>query len=483
MKSKKLEKLVILLALLVVSCVVFAESEGKGNSLYDFEIIDEIVKEEMERLSIKGVAIGIVDNDEIIYSKGYGVSDTNSTQITPDTKFIIGSVSKSFTAMAIMQLKEKGLLDLSDPIKKYLPWFQLKGESDSDDISISHLLTHTSGLSKHDGSSIQNGEVKDMEAFFREIKPVRRVGPFFEYSNLNFVLLGYIIEAVSGKNYDEYIKENIFIPLGMSNSYANIDQALSNGLTYGFQPVFGRLVKLKQNYYQYNVPAGYIVSSANDMAKYLTANMNNDVSANNRVISLDSRDNLLVTGMGWRIVGQGFGHAGSVAGYFANIFMAPAGRSGWVGLVVLVNTNDFMVPTFDKSYDLSSISKQISSILMYGSKPKMANETIRNEMYVLTNFLIIAFLFIIFFQIYKLKKFIKNIEARNTTSIFIILLNIVTPLLLYYGIVIISNGPFTTAMRLVPGAVHMAAVIIALFLLTALIQIWFFARVKILKTL
>ncbi len=483
MKSKKLEKLVILLALFVVSCVAFAESEGKAKSLYDFETIDEIVKEEMERLYLKGVAIGIVSNDEIIYSKGYGVSDTNSTQVTPDTKFIIGSLSKSFTAMAIMQLKEKGLLDLSDPVKKYLPWLQLKSESDSDDIKITHLLTHFSGLTTYDGHRIFNGEVKDREAFFREIKPVRRAGSFSEYSNLNFVLLGYIIEAVSGKNYDEYIKENIFIPLGMKDSYANIDQALSNGLTYGFQPVFGRLMNLKQNYYQYNVPTGYIVSSANDMAKYLTANMNNDVSANNRVISLDSRDHILITGMGWYSVGQGHGGRGSVGGYHADIYMAPMGRSGRVGLVVLKNTNDSMVSKFDKSYDLSSISNRITSVLTYGNEPETANETMRNEIYVLTNSLIIAFFLIIFFQIYKLKKFIKNIEARKTSSIFIIILNIVTPLLLYYGIVIISNGPFTTAMRFVPGAVHMAAVIIALFLLTALIQIWFFARVKVLRTL
>jgi len=480
MKSKKLEQLVILLALLVVSCVAFAESGGKAKPTYDFEIIDEVVKEEMARLSIKGVAIGIVDNDEIIYSKGYGVSDTNSTQITPDTKFIIGSVSKSFTAMAIMQLKEKGLLDLSDPVNKYLPWFQLKNESDSDETRITHLLTHTSGLSTYDGNSIFNGEIKDRKAFFREIKLNSRVSPFFEYSNLNFVLLGYIVEAVSGKNYDEYIKENIFIPLGMKNSYANIDQAFSNGLTYGFQSVFGRLVNLETNYYQYNVPAGYIVSSANDMAKYLTANMNNDALANDRVISRDGRDHLLMTGMGWRIVGQGFGHGGSATGYRANIFMAPVDRSGWIGLVVLINTNDFMVSKFDKSYDLSSISNRITSILMYGSEPKIANETMRNGIYVLTNFLIIAFLLIIFVQIYKLKKFIKNIEARKASPIFIIILNIVTPLLLYYGIEIISNASFTNVMRFVPGAIHMAAVIITLFLLTALIQIWFLARVKVL---
>jgi len=480
MKSKKLEKLVILLALFVVSCAAFAESEGKTRSLFDFETFDEVVNEEMERLHLKGVAIGIVGNDETIYSKGYGVSDSSNTQVTPDTKFIIGSVSKSFTAMAIMQLKEKGLLGLSDPVKKYLPWFQLKSESDSDDINISHLLTHTSGLSTHEGISIFNGEIKDRRAFFRENRLNNRVSSFYKYSDLNFELLGYIIEAVSGKNYDEYIKEYIFIPLGMKNSHANIDQAFSNGLTYGFQPVFGRLVNLKTNYYQYNVPAGYIVSSANDMAKYLTAIMNNDASANDRVISLDSRDQLLMNGMVWRIVGQGFGHGGSAVGYRANIFMAPVDISGWIGLVVLINTNDFMVSKFDKSYDLSSISKQIASILMYGSKPKIANETMRNEIYVLTNFLIIAFLLLIFFQIYKLKKFIKNIETRKASPVFIIILNIVTPLFLYFGIVLASNVPFTVVMRGVPGAAHMAAVIIVLFLLTALIQIWLFARVKIL---
>ncbi|MCJ8314940.1 MAG: beta-lactamase family protein [Saccharospirillaceae bacterium] len=481
MKFKKLQKIVILLSLFVVSCAVYAESKQNLKSQYDLKMIDEIVKEEMDRLNIPGVSIGIVSNDQLIYSKGYGVSDTNGTKVTPDTKFLIGSCSKSFTAMAIMQLKDKGLLSLDDPIKKYLSWFKLKNNLGSDDIKISHLLSHESGFTTYDGESIFNGEVTNREKFFKGIKLSGKAGSTFEYSNLNFILLGDIVESVSGQNYDEYIKQNIFEPLVMDNSYANTDEALSNGLNHGFQPVFGKLMILKQNYDQYNIPAAYIASTANDMAKYLIANMTLDNSANNRVISRESMDHLMVNDMGWFLDGAGVSHNGEVQGYHADISMKFVDGLGFVGLVVLVNTNDFMIAELDELYGLSSISKRIYTSLMYRSKSKIDNKTKRNEIYIVINLLIITAFLLIVFQIYKLKNVVNNIDKNPIKSVLVICLNIFIAFSVYFGLQIYSGTPFITNLIFVPGVSHMLAVMIFLLLLTAFIQIFFFAKIKLQK--
>jgi CubicO group peptidase (beta-lactamase class C family) len=144
-----------------------------------------------------GASVIVIQNGEVLHRKGYGMANIeHSVPNTPETKFRLGSITKSFTAIAVMQLHEKEKLNTSDYIGKYLPDFP-----NGDRITIHHLLTHTSGIAESDKEPLQS-------------EPGERLN----YSNFGYILLGRIVEKVSGKSYEEYLKENIFLPLNMINS-------------------------------------------------------------------------------------------------------------------------------------------------------------------------------------------------------------------------------------------------------------------------
>lgn len=116
-----------------------------------------------------------------------------------------------------MQLSERGLIDIDDPVVTYLPWFKLTDEAASNKITVRMLLNHTSGFSTYEGMKIFNRDAgESLEALTRNMhyfKLSREVGASYEYSNLNYVIAGEIIQAVSGLSYDAYLEENIFCPL------------------------------------------------------------------------------------------------------------------------------------------------------------------------------------------------------------------------------------------------------------------------------
>jgi len=157
-----------------------------------------------------GAAVLVVRDGKVVLKKAYGMADVaGSLPNTPKTRFLLASVTKTFTATAIMQLHERGLLNIEDPVSKYLPAFP-PGEK----VKIRNLLSHTGGLP--DFVSYEQAMKKPLE-----FEPGTRVS----YSNIGYQMLGKIIEKVSGKSYEEYLQENIFRPAGMSNS--GVDQEAS----------------------------------------------------------------------------------------------------------------------------------------------------------------------------------------------------------------------------------------------------------------
>lgn len=192
--------------------------------------VDECINAYMKMKKFSGSVL-IAKNGEILVKKGYGMANYEHDVLnTPHTKFRIGSITKQFTAMAIMQLQEKGLLKVSDPIKKYINDYP-----HGDKITIHHLLTHTSGIPTVDKfPAFMESEMlpwtveKTIELIKNE--PLEFApGDKFRYNNSGYILLGYIIEKVTGKSYPEFIKENIFQILNMKNSgYDNHDLVLKN---------------------------------------------------------------------------------------------------------------------------------------------------------------------------------------------------------------------------------------------------------------
>jgi len=181
--------------------------------------VDEYINAQTKLGAFSGSVL-IAHGGKVLLSKGYGMANLElGVPNTPQTKFRLGSVTKQFTAMAIMQLQERGLLDVNNPITKYIPDYP-NGEK----ITIRHLLTHTSGIPNLtdfpdflETMMLPSPVEKTIERF--KNKPLEfEPGEKFSYSNSGYVLLGYLIEKISGKSYEDFLSENIFQPLNMVNS-------------------------------------------------------------------------------------------------------------------------------------------------------------------------------------------------------------------------------------------------------------------------
>lgn len=240
--------LVIGIAKLVLATSLLLPS-ALPNSLLAADIRESQVDEYMDayvKLKKFSGAVLIAKDNEVLVSKGYGMANyEHDVPNMPYTKFRIGSVTKQFTAMAIMLLEERGLLNLDDTLDQFVPDF-----TNGEKITIHHLLTHTSGIETIDrfpsfmGSGmlpwLPEDSIELIKAEALEFEP----GSEFRYSNSGYILLGYIIEEVSGKSYPEFVTGNIFDVLGMENSgYDDHDPVLKhraagydltdNGLTNG----------------------------------------------------------------------------------------------------------------------------------------------------------------------------------------------------------------------------------------------------------
>ena len=174
-----------------------------------------------------GMAVLVDKDGKVLYRKGFGFANiVAKTRVTPETKFRIGSVTKQFTACAIMKLQEKGLLSVKDKLTRFIPDFPR-----GDEVTIHHLLTHTSGIHSYTGKAEFINRVTktitpdSLLAFFINDPYDFNPGERYQYNNSGYFLLGYIISKVSGKSYDDFLKETFFDPLQMKNTgvhYAGI---------------------------------------------------------------------------------------------------------------------------------------------------------------------------------------------------------------------------------------------------------------------
>ena len=196
-----------------------ARADAPAKSLE--ERLDAIVKDTYANEDEPGAAVIVVVDGKPVLRKGYGVADTESgAKVTPETVFRIGSVTKQFTAVAILQLVQQGKVKLDDPITKYVDDFNPRGKT----ITLEHLLSHASGIPNYtEGPGFQ--EIGTRKLSPREIvalvdeKPLEfEPGSKFKYSNTNYVLLGMAIEKASGQAYADYMLEHVFKPAGMTST-------------------------------------------------------------------------------------------------------------------------------------------------------------------------------------------------------------------------------------------------------------------------
>ena len=246
--------------------------------------IENYVQQQASAFHIPGTALGIVNGSQPVLLRGFGNS-------TADTSFFVESLGKSFTALAIMQLVDQGKVNLDAPVRKYIPWFKIGDGSESSAITVLQLLDQTSGISTQTGLTVLNftPATTFVQAIhgFETFPLTARPGTLFQYSNANYTIAGYIVEQASGQSFTSYVQQHIFVPLGMTHTYAMSGTGRSPGLTPGNLTWFGLMsLPVTDSYSPPVVPAGAgFISSASDMTHYLIAQMNGGVYNGTRIVS------------------------------------------------------------------------------------------------------------------------------------------------------------------------------------------------------
>lgn len=314
---------------------------------------DESFRKELNDSKVHGASFAVFNSDSIVWSGNYGSADAmNTNQVNLNTKFNIGSITKLFTALAIMQLHEKGLLNIDMPVSTYIPEFAIEQRfPESAPITLRSLLTHHSGLPSDclKGKFAEKpGDYHVILDYLNEQTTCFPVGTIMSYSNLGYSLLGIVIERVSDLNYIEYINKHIFAPLKMTESgfYQQYGQIPS--LSVGFN----NEGKAQKELPLLDIPAGAIYSTVIDMVKFGQAlfapsclAINNETlemmfKVQNLNVQLDLRNRM---GLCWFIsdkaneLGRVYQHGGATAYHRARFWFAP--DAGLGGVVLSNSTN------------------------------------------------------------------------------------------------------------------------------------------------
>lgn len=228
------------------------------------------------------MSISILANDEELYfSSGYADRE-KGLSASENTLYELASVSKAFTGMGILLMEKQGLLSMTDPIQKYLPWFTLKYQGkpvDMQSVTLNNFLHHTSGITN--GSLSQNipqGNTPDMLQKTVEMLVDTELsfypGEQYSYGTVNYDVLGLVIEIVSGQSYEDYMKKQVFQPLGLHQTYVYKEDAQATGqLAQGYRSSFFMTTPYDAPDYAGNKPAGYIISCTKDMARWMGIQM------------------------------------------------------------------------------------------------------------------------------------------------------------------------------------------------------------------
>ena len=332
----------------------FTSDEPQQARDIDIAAIDAYLETAMAVAHIPGLALGIVQNDRIVHLRGFGTADPTGRPVTPQTPFVLGSVSKSFTALAVTQLIEAGRLKLATPVQRYLPWFRVADASASAQITVGHLLSHTSGLSRS-ADFIGEGKGRTLEQRIRDLEVAEltdAVGSSFAYSNVNYATLGLLVQTVSGQSYGDYIQQYVFDRLDMRHSFVSQARAREDGLAAGYRIWFGFPVAANISYGEASLPGSSLISSAEDMTHYLIAQLNSgrfrdrSVASPEAIQAMHTPSQGAFYGRGWykaRLNGvPAIYHGGTVSNYQSLVAFSPEER--W-GVVVLMNVRSVLAAT------------------------------------------------------------------------------------------------------------------------------------------
>ncbi|MFD0795514.1 serine hydrolase [Mucilaginibacter litoreus] len=357
-----MKKLHILLISLFSASVLNAQNIDRSKFITDS--LDNYINRALTNWRVPGAAVCIVKDGKIVLMKGYGVKELGLTnKVDVNTLFMIGSNTKAFTATALAMLQAEGKLSLDERVTKYIPEFKLDNRLAGEQAIVKDLLCHRLGFRTFQGdftfynSNLNRHEVIEKLGKMKATYPFRTT---WGYTNSAFLTAGEIIPRVTGKQWEQYLKESIFSPLGMNNTLAlTADMPKALNRTAAHTLVDGRLTAIPYCNIDGLAPAGSISSSVSDMAKWVMALLDNGKVGNKQVIPvaaitatrqpqdvvgnvnhLNGDSGFQLYGLGWflqdycgrRIVM----HDGGVNGYVSSVTLVPKEK---LGIVILTNTD------------------------------------------------------------------------------------------------------------------------------------------------
>lgn len=344
-------------------------------------LLDLWVDEQMTWQQIPGLAVGVVHGDELVWARGYGVTDLETEQpVTPQTLFRMGSVTKLFTATAVMLLRDAGKLRLDDPVVEHLPWFRIQSPfDDAPPITVHHLLTHTSGLPREGAfpywTTHEFPTLEELKASLPEQETLSPPGAKYRYSNLGIALLGALVAEVSGESYAAYVRRNILDPLGMASTTLDLPREDLRGLASEYMrktpgadsQVAGVGTRRQHIYYRTHAlaPAANMISNVEDMARFAVLHLPHDAAKEPEVLSrytlAEMRRPQFVYDSWGGGRGLGFGishdegttyvvHGGWVGGHRSHLLLVPDEK---IGVVAMTNGEDVSPSKFtQKAYEV-----------------------------------------------------------------------------------------------------------------------------------
>jgi CubicO group peptidase (beta-lactamase class C family) len=342
-----------------VSPIIKAQSSLAG--------FDEVVERGLKELNAPGVAMAVVKDDEVIYAKGFGYRDVEKQiPMTPDTLLAIGSASKAFTTFAMGVLVDEGKLEWEKPVRNYIPWFRLYDSFASERLTPRDLVTHRSGLPRHDLTWYNNFEASREEFVKRlaHLKPTADLRETFQYNNLMFLTAGYLVEVLTDKKWEDAIRSHVFEPLGMKRTNFSVeDSQKDEDFALPYREREGKIEQIPFRNISNIGPAGSINSSVNEMSNWLLVHLNGGKFEGKQIIGAQTLQDMHLAhmptgetpaipevtpsdyGLGWFVdTYRGHSrvcHGGNIDGFSALVSMLP--QDG-VGFVALVNKNGTPLP-------------------------------------------------------------------------------------------------------------------------------------------
>jgi CubicO group peptidase (beta-lactamase class C family) len=334
-------------------------------------LVDDIavyIEQVMEEWKIPGLAIAVVKDGEVILSKGYGYRDVDEQRpVTARTLFAIGSITKSFTVTLLGMIQDEGKLDWDEQVRHYLPDFQLHDEVATEYMTPRDLVTHRSGLPRHDllwyGSDLTRRQLYER---LRYLEPSREFRAAWQYQNLMFMTAGYLAEQIEGGRWEDLVRRRILEPLGMPRSNFSVnDMQKADDFAYPYHENDGDVRQIDFRNIDEIGPAGSINSSVQEMAHYVQFHIDKGKHGDEQLLSQSNAEQMQMPQMamqgaiqydelGHTSYGMGLfvttyrgrklvHHGGGIDGFISLLSFMPRER---VGMIVLTNmTGNNPAPT------------------------------------------------------------------------------------------------------------------------------------------